>query len=132
MLLGRDLSYTGRALSGVTCLFLGRDHFEKLLATGLPLARRWLPSEARRLAASQTRVLGLLRGSLTAQAVRLLTGEADGGRVELPQRTLAAMLGAQRPSLNQVLKDLERDGLIGIGYAAIEILDWAGLARRAR
>jgi CRP/FNR family transcriptional regulator, cAMP and macrophage regulator len=36
------------------------------------------------------------------------------------------MLGAQRPSLNQVLKDLERDGLIGIGYAAIEILDRAG------
>jgi CRP/FNR family transcriptional regulator, cAMP and macrophage regulator len=42
------------------------------------------------------------------------------------------MLGAQRPSLNQVLKDPERDGLIGIGYAAIEILDRAGLARRAR
>jgi CRP/FNR family transcriptional regulator, cAMP and macrophage regulator len=87
---------------------------------------------AQRLAASQTRVLGLLGGSLTAQAARLLTGEADGGRVELPQRTLAAMLGAQRPSLNQVLKDLERDGLIGIGYAAIEILDRAGLARRGR
>jgi CRP-like cAMP-binding protein len=95
MLLGRNLSYTGRALSGVTCLFLGRDDFEKLLATGLPLARRWLPSVAQRLAASQTRVLGLLGGSLTAQAARLLTGEADGGRVEPPQRTLAAMLGAR-------------------------------------
>jgi CRP/FNR family transcriptional regulator, cAMP and macrophage regulator len=52
MLLGRDLSYTGRVLSGVTCLFPGRDDFEKLLATGLPLARRWLPSVAQRLAAS--------------------------------------------------------------------------------
>jgi CRP/FNR family transcriptional regulator, cAMP and macrophage regulator len=132
MLLGMDLPYTGRALSGVTCLFLGRDDFENLLATSLPLARRWLSSVTQRLAASQTRVLGLLGGSLTAQAARLLTDEAAGGRVELPQRTLAAMLGAQRPSLNKVLKDLERDGLIRIGYAAIEILHPAGLAWRAR
>ena len=42
------------------------------------------------------------------------------------------MLGVQRPSVNKVLKDLERDGLIRIGYAAIEILDPARLARRAR
>jgi Mn-dependent DtxR family transcriptional regulator len=42
------------------------------------------------------------------------------------------MLGVQRPSLNKVLKELERDGLIRIGYAAIEILDLAGLAHRAR
>jgi hypothetical protein len=42
------------------------------------------------------------------------------------------MLGVQRPSLNKVLKDLERQGLIRICYAAIEILDPAGLARRAR
>jgi len=51
--------------------------------------------------------------------------------VELPQRTLAAMLGVQRPSLNKVLKDLERDGLIRISYAAVEVLDRARLAARA-
>ena len=53
------------------------------------------------------------------------------GRVELPQQTLAAMLGAQRPSLNKVLKDLERDGLITISYGAIEIRDTTRLASRA-
>jgi CRP-like cAMP-binding protein len=84
---------------------------------------------AQRLAASQARVLGLLGGSLAAQAARLLNDEASDGRVELPQRTLAAMLGVQRPSLNKVLKDLERDGLIRIGYAAIDILDPDRLAR---
>jgi CRP/FNR family transcriptional regulator, cAMP and macrophage regulator len=82
--------------------------------------------------ASQAHILGLLGGSLTTQAARLLVGEADGERVALPQRTLAAMLGVQRPSLNKVLKDLERDGLIRIGYSAIDILDPAGLARRGR
>ena len=42
------------------------------------------------------------------------------------------MLGVQRPSLNKVLKDLERDGLIKISYSAIDILDAGKLARLAR
>jgi len=83
-----------------------------------------------RLAASQGRILALLGGSLTAQAAQLLAEEAVEGRVELPQRTLAAMLGVQRPSLNEVLKDLERDGLIRIRYSSIEVLDRARLTTR--
>jgi hypothetical protein len=51
--------------------------------------------------------------------------------VELPQRTLAAMLGVQRPSLNRVPKDLERGGLIRISYSTIEVPDRARLAARA-
>jgi CRP/FNR family transcriptional regulator, cAMP and macrophage regulator len=126
------LPYTGRAVADARCLFLPSASFEQLLATRMPVARRWLSSVAQRLAASQARVLGLLGRSLTAQAARLLAEEADSGRVGLPQRTLAAMLGVQRPSLNKVLKDLERDGLIRIGYSAIDILDPGGLARRGQ
>jgi CRP/FNR family transcriptional regulator, cAMP and macrophage regulator len=131
LLLEMPLPYTGRAVSEVTCLFLGREDFEELLATHLGIARRWLSSVAQRLAASQARVLALLGGSLAAQAASLLAEEAVDGRVELPQRTLAAMLGVQRPSLNKVLKDLEREGLIRISYAAIEVVDRAALAARA-
>jgi CRP/FNR family transcriptional regulator, cAMP and macrophage regulator len=40
------------------------------------------------------------------------------------------MLGAQRPSLNKILKELERDGLISVRYAAIDILDAEGMVRR--
>jgi CRP-like cAMP-binding protein len=132
LLLAMPMPYTGRALTDVRCLYLGSDDFEQLLATRLPIARRWLSSVAQRLAASQARVLGLLGGSLTAQAARLLAEEAEDGRVALPQRTLAAMLGVQRPSLNKVLKDLERDGLIAIGYSAIDIREPGRLARLAR
>jgi CRP-like cAMP-binding protein len=132
LLLAMPMPYTGRALTDARCLYLGSDDFEKLLATRLPVARRWLSSVAQRLAASQARVLGLLGGSLTAQAARLLAEEAEDGRVALPQRTLAAMLGVQRPSLNKVLKDLERDGLISISYSAIDIIDSGRLTRLVR
>ena len=131
LLLEMPLPYTGRALSGVTCLFLARDDFEQLLATHPAIARRWLSSVAQRLAASQARILALLGGSLAVQTAGLLDEEAVDGRVELPQRTLAAMLGVQRPSLNKVLKELERDGLITISYRHIEIRDTTRLASRA-
>ncbi|WP_241175860.1 helix-turn-helix domain-containing protein [Modestobacter sp. KNN46-3] len=57
----------------------------------------------------------------------LLVDEAEDGNVQLPQRTLAAMLGVARPSLNKVLKDLERRGLVELGYGSIRLLDEAGL-----
>jgi CRP-like cAMP-binding protein len=132
LLLEMSLPYTGRAISEVTSLFLTREDFETLLATHPAIARRWLSSVAQRLAASQARILALLGGSLAVQTASLLDEEAVDGRVELPQRTLAAMLGVQRPSLNKVLKDLERDGFIRISYSTIEVVDRTGLATRAR
>jgi CRP-like cAMP-binding protein len=132
LLLDMPLPYTGRAVAEVTCLFLARQGFEDLLASHPAIARRWLTSVAQRLAASQARILALRGRSLAAQAASLLAEETVDGRVELPQRTLAAMLGVARPSLNKVLKDLERAGLIRISYAAIEVPDPARLATRAR
>jgi Mn-dependent DtxR family transcriptional regulator len=76
--------------------------------------------------------MGLLGRSLTEQTTRLLLDEQHNGRVPLPQRTLAAMLGVQRPSLNKVLKDLETKGLIALGYGRIEITDLSGLEALAR
>ena len=75
--------------------------------------------------------MGMLGGSLAAQTASLLDEEAVDGWVELPQRTVAAMLGVARPSLNKILKELERDGLIRISYSTIEVLDAVRLVARA-
>ena len=131
LLLDRPLPYTARALDDAVLLMLDRADFERLLVTHPPIARRWLSSVAQRLAASQARILGLLGHSLTKQVARLLLDEAVDGQVPLPQRTLAAMLGVQRPSINKVLKDFERDGLIAVRYATIELVNTDGLARQA-
>lgn len=61
----------------------------------------------------------------------MLLDEAVDGSVHLAQRTLAAMLGVQRPSLNKILKELERDQLIAIHYAGIDILDLDRLRAKA-
>jgi CRP-like cAMP-binding protein len=128
LLLDQPMPYAARAVEDGSCLYLGRTAFENLLAEHSPVTRRWMSSVTQRLAASQARVVSLLGQPLVQQAARLLLDEADDFVVRLPQRTLAAMLGVQRPSLNKVLKELERDGLIAVRYAVIEVLDSFGLA----
>lgn len=131
LLLDMPMPYTARVLEDAVLLSLTPADFEHLLATSLSITRRWLSSVAQRLATSQGRLLGMLGRSLTEQVAQLLLDEAVDGQVPLPQRTLAAMLGAQRPSLNKILKQLERDQLIAVRYGAIDVIDAAGLGKRA-
>jgi CRP-like cAMP-binding protein len=129
LLLGQPLPYSARALDAVVCLHLPGAEFEALLAARPAIGRRWLSSVAQRLAASHARLIGLLGRSLPAQLASLLLDEAEAGAVLLPQRTLAAMLGVARPSLNKALKDFERRGLIQIGYASVRLLDPTALGQ---
>jgi hypothetical protein len=102
----RRICLPGRGvLEGYMAAFERSDtDFESLLATHPTIAGRWLSWVAGRLAASQARILGLLGRNLSAQVAQLLLDEQHDGTVELAQRTLAAWLGVQRPSLNKVLK----------------------------
>lgn len=129
LLLRMPPPYTARALDRLSCLYLAPDEFDRLLTRRGQLARRWLTSVATRLANSQTRLVGLLGGTLTAQTARLLLDEAErDGRIALSQATLAAMLGARRPSVNKVLGELAGAGLIDLAYRSIRIADRDGLA----
>ncbi len=127
LILGMPLPYSARAVEAARCLFLEAASFERLLRDHPAVARRWLSSVAARVSRSQARLLGMIGKSLVEQTARLLLDEENAGHVPLPQRTLAAMLGVQRPSLNKVLRDFERGGLIQLGYGHITITDRGGL-----
>jgi CRP-like cAMP-binding protein len=129
LLLGAPLPYTARAIGAVTCLYLQPADFEELLDRRPAITRRWLSSVAQRLAASHDRLISMLGRPLPAQLAGLLLDEADDGVVPLPQRTLAAMLGVARPSLNKILKNFERRGHVAVGYASVTLLDTAALRR---
>jgi len=132
LLLDMPPPYTARALTDSGCLFLDRAAFDRLLATRPAISRRWLSSVAQRVSASQARLISLLGRPLPAQLAQLLLDEAVEARVDLAQRTIAAMLGVQRPSINKVIKDFERERLISVGYAVIEITDPGALRKRAQ
>ncbi len=129
LLLGMPVPYAAHAVEDTVCLVLTPADFESLLNRHPAVSRRWLSSVAQRLATSHGRLISLLGRPLVAQLAGLLLDEAEDRTVALPQRTLAAMLGVARPSLNKVLKDLERRGLVALGYGAIRLLDDDGLRR---
>ncbi|WP_435107392.1 Crp/Fnr family transcriptional regulator [Nocardiopsis synnemataformans] len=95
------------------------------------LTRLWMASVAERLERSQDRVIGMLGRSLPQQAARLLLDEATGGVLDIPQASLAGVLGVRRPSSNKVLKEFEHQGLVRVRYGAIEVLDPDGLVKHS-
>ncbi|NYE70071.1 Crp/Fnr family transcriptional regulator [Microlunatus parietis] len=131
LLLDMPAAYTARTVTPTACLHLRAGVFDRLLVEHPAIARRWLTSVAQRTSASQLRLINTLGRPLGEQIAALLHDEARDGQVELSQSILAAMLGVRRPSLNKVLKIMERRGLITIGYRTIAIRNPAGLAKAA-
>ena len=51
--------------------------------------------------------------------------------IGVPQEDLALMLALSRQTVNQILRQFEREGLLALRYGEIEIVDAAGLATQA-
>ena len=86
-----------------------------------------------------------LLGASARVARRLLLlsdeyGEAAGTQgvqrsrrvINVPQEDLALMLALSRQTVNQILRQFEREGLLVLRYGEIEIVDAAGLASNAQ
>jgi CRP-like cAMP-binding protein len=131
LILQMPLPYSAHAIDEVEALRLSAEDFEWLIATRPMLARRWLSSVAARLMSAERRILQLAGRDLKTQLATLLLDEERDGSVALPQESLASLLGVRRPSLNKVLKDLERAGSVKLSYGCVDIADRHGLERAA-
>lgn len=127
LILGIAMPYEARANSPTTVLLIARPDFDRMLRTHPALSHRWLTSVSQRLARSHARLTGLLGQPLPAQLAQLLLDESHEGVVPLAQATLAAMLGARRPSVNKVLRGFAAEGWIELSYRAVQIRDRAAM-----
>ena len=120
------------AIAAADCeLFLLSDRALREAAAKHPMLWRSL----------STLVYGQLRAALQgwAEAVgmaprermisRLLQMSAERANISLSQATLAEMAGVTRKAVNGWLGDLERRGLLALGYGHIEVRDRTGLER---
>lgn len=119
--------FTARCLEDTELWFLPADQFRRLIATYPSLAVGWLCNLASRLQRSRRRTAELLGSSLPTRLACLLLREATDGVLHLPQRTIAEMLGVQRTSVNKILNQFGREGLIGLGYGTVVLQDARGL-----
>jgi len=108
------------------------EGFTRFLRKNATFALRWTSKLAGRVARSQGRVVQLLAPTLKERVARLLLHESHDGVFPFAQETCAAMLGASRSPVNQVLKDFERQHLVKLGYGRIEICDERALSTLAR
>lgn len=71
--------------------------------------------------------------SIPERAARWLLHAQDraGDRIELTQEAFAGLLGVQRTTVNAVIRELTAEGLIATGRGRINVVDRAGLKRRA-
>ncbi len=136
----RPRSHDAVAVSDTTVLHISQERIHELLAS----EPRWW-RELARLMANKLRLAfaameeNALLPAATRLASRLVTiaeryGEWRGMTsrvVDVRQEQLAQMLSISRQTANQVLKQLESEGLIKVSYASVEIVDLQGLRARS-
>lgn len=103
----------GLLLTQKVRLMFGAIEDAALLPTHMRLARRLL---------QMAEGYGIRSDSSTVSARTL----------HVSQEKLSAMLSISRQTVNQMLKELEHDGLLQLGRGNIEILDLEGLRRKAQ
>ena len=126
--LGEPEPFDARAVKDCTILSIDSAALFTLLQTRPLVAKRWFVSLAERMAGLQQRLGDLLARGIEAQLASILLREADDqGQVRTTQSQLADLLGAQRSSVQRVLKSLAAAGLIELHYRRIELVDRGGL-----
>jgi CRP/FNR family transcriptional regulator, cyclic AMP receptor protein len=134
----RPRTATVAALEPVETMALHRDSFDELRAA-YPQVQAFLVevlgAQVRRLSAqvmealyvpADRRVLRRL-----SELAALYSGGEDGASIPMTQEDLATMAGTSRATVNRVLGEAEKAGLITVGRRRVTVNDEEGLAARS-
>ena len=137
---GEPRTHDATALSAVDVLVVPPAAFIQLMrdaAFANALARLLAGRVRVRYGLAEDQTLRDLRARVARRLLTLARGDATQAprarpRVTLPQEALAMMLGVTRQTLSLQLNALAVEGVIGLGYRRVDILDAEALAQRAR
>jgi CRP/FNR family transcriptional regulator, cyclic AMP receptor protein len=124
---------TVTALEACEAIALHRSQFEALRTAGPQVDRFLVASLAAQVARLSEHLLEVLFVPTPLRVIRrllVLAEEFADARIPVTQEELGLMSGTTRPTVNEVLRDLERQGAVRLGRGRIEVRDAAGLQRR--
>jgi CRP-like cAMP-binding protein len=129
-LLGGTALFDAFAMVEADVLVVPAAEFVAALDLRSPFSRQWAVGLGARVSALQERLEETLGGALRSRVAALLHHELMAGSrvVNLTQQAIADLLGVQRTSVTRVLRGLQRQGIIEIGYGHIAVRDHAALA----
>ncbi|MDA8196331.1 MAG: Crp/Fnr family transcriptional regulator [Actinomycetota bacterium] len=120
-ILSMPTAYSAWTVEDCKFYYIEPTDFIDLLDNEPDIARLWMTSVAKRLVSSQSRVVALLGSNIEVQLARLLLSENSNNYISISQGALAAMVGAQRSSVNRALKEFQRRGILEVEYRSIKI-----------
>ena len=129
------------ALEPSRTLSVAATAFHALCAENAQVERALTAMLADRVDALSRRLLETMYDSLDRRIYRRLVelahaygaGEAENAAtIPLSQAQLADLVGATRPSVNQVLQRLAEQGLVRLSRGRVDVLDVTAIARRCR
>lgn len=123
LMLDEPAPYKACAVSESSCLFGSAAEFNHMLRANPTFLLRWTTKLAGRVARSQGRVVEMLGKNLKQQVARVLLHESRDRRFPFSQEMCAAMLGASRAPVNQVLREFEAHGAVRLGYGRVDLID---------
>jgi CRP/FNR family cyclic AMP-dependent transcriptional regulator len=133
---GHGLPQSATARTDVTLQVISHDTFERLRRRHACFDDAIMRSILRDVRIMISYLAEAALDDLPARVARRLLALAlpdSQGRlvVDLPQSELAAVFGVSRQTLNRVLRDLESEGLVQLGYGTVALTRPAELADRA-
>jgi CRP-like cAMP-binding protein len=128
------------SLRPTTVIEVSGTAFREALDADVAIYRTLVTQLSRRLRTTSSRLSDLTILDLGARLAKFLVSEMTGMagatpstslELQFSQSELGQLLGGARQSINQLLSTMERDGLITVNGRTIEVVDPAGLRRRA-
>lgn len=121
------------ALEACETIALHRSQFEALRSADPQIDRCLVASLAAQVTRLSEHLLEMLFVPTQLRIIRrllVLAEEFGGAPITVTQEELGLMSGTTRPTVNEVLRDLARQGAVRLGRGRIEVLDAPGLRRR--
>jgi CRP/FNR family cyclic AMP-dependent transcriptional regulator len=124
---------TVTALEACETIALQRNQFESLRAADPQVDRFLVASLAAQVARLSEHLLEMLFVPTHLRVIRrllVLAEEFANATIPVTQEELGLMSGTTRPTVNEVLRDLERQGAVRLSRGRIQVLDAPGLQQR--
>lgn len=123
------------AMERCETIVLRRAQFEKLRELHPQVDSILLASLAAQVNRLSEHLLEVLFSPAPRRVYRrllVLDREFEGEPIRITQEDLALMAGATRSTVNEILRELERQGTVRIARGQVEVVDRPALARRVR
>lgn len=114
---------TAKALENSVLFFIERETFKKYLKNSTSISEQFIIHLSKELLKAEERMAGLSYKQVrarVAEALIELTG-ADAYSVNISRKDLACFIGAAKETLNRIISELRKEGVVTIAKSTIKI-----------